>query len=86
MKFNVSALAMTAAFIWGGAMLIVATANLIWPDYGNAFLQLIASIYPGYQPGGGVGSVILGTLYALADGAIGGALFGWLYNALAGKA
>jgi hypothetical protein len=30
----------------------------------------------------GVGSVVTGTLYALVDGAIAGAIFGWLYNLL----
>ena len=83
MRLNVTALALTAGLFWGAALLIVAAANLIWPGYGRAFLDLAASLYPGYSPGGGVGSVITATLYALVDGAIGGALFGWLYNVLA---
>ena len=52
-------------------------------EYGQAFLQLCASIYPGYHPGTGFGSVLIGTLYALVDGAIGGAIFGGLYNRFA---
>ena len=83
MRLNVTALALTAGLFWGGAVLIVALANLVWPGYGRAFLDLCASIYPGYRPGFGVGSVITGTLYGLVDGAIGGALFAWLYNLLA---
>lgn len=83
MKFNITALALTAGLIWGGAILVVSLANLIWPGYGQAFLDLIGSIYPGYHPGSGIGSVIAGTLYALVDGTIGGAIFGWLYNLLA---
>jgi len=82
MKFNVKSLALTAGLFWGVAILIVALANLIWPPYGRAFLDLSASIYPGYRPGTGFGSVITGTLYALVDGAICGALFAWLYNLL----
>jgi hypothetical protein len=62
---------------------MVALANLIWPSYGRAFLELAASIYPGYQPGSGLGSVITGTLYGLVDGAVSGAVFAWLYNVLA---
>lgn len=80
MKFNITALALTAGVIWGGAMLVVTSANLIWPSYGQTFLDLIASIYPGFSPGSGVSSVIVGTIYGLVDGAIGGAIFGWLYN------
>ena len=34
MKFNITALALTAGLIWGGAMLVVTSANLIWPSYG----------------------------------------------------
>lgn len=83
MKFNITALALTAGLIWSGAILMVGLANLIWPGYGQAFLTLIASIYPGYHPGSGFGSIIAGTLYGLVDGTIGGAIFGWLYNLLA---
>lgn len=83
MRFNVTALTLTSGLFCGAAILIVASANLIWPSYGRTFLDLAASIYPGYQPGAGVDSVITGTLYGLVDGAIAGALLGWLYNLLA---
>jgi hypothetical protein len=83
MKFNVIALASTVGVLWGGAVLIVAVTNLIWPSYGRAFLELAASIYPGYRPGSGMGSVITGTLYGLVDGAGGGAVFAWFYNLVA---
>lgn len=82
MRFNVVALAVTAALFWGGAMLVVATAALVWPSYGRTFLEVVASIYPGYHPGPSIGSVITGTLYAVVDGAVGGAVFAWLYNLL----
>ena len=82
MRLNVIAFSVTFGLIWGGAILVVATANLIWPDYGRAFLELAAAIYPGYQPGPSIGSIVTGTLYGLVDGAIGGAVFAWLYNLL----
>jgi hypothetical protein len=82
MKLHVTALALTAGLLWGGAILVVALANLAWPEYGRAFLDLAASIYPGYRPGTGIGSVITVTLYGLVDGTIGGAIFAWLYNLL----
>jgi len=80
MRINVIALSVTAALFWSVAIFVVGLANLIWPGYGVAFLEIVASIYPGYHPGMGFGSVITGTLYGLVDGAIGGAVFGWLYN------
>ncbi len=85
MRINVIALSVTAALFWSGAILVVAVMNLIWPGYGVAFLELVASIYPGYHPGTDMGSVITGTLYGFVDGAIGGAVFGWLYNYLSRK-
>lgn len=83
MQLNVVALGAAIGLVWGAAILIVASANLIWPPYGSAFVALAASVYPGYHPGSGIGSVISGTLYGLVDGAIGGALFAWLYNLFA---
>ena len=85
MRFNVIALSLTAGLLWGAAILIVASANAIWPSYGVAFLELASSIYSGYDPGPGIGSIITGTLYGLVDGAIAGAVFGWLYNFLSRK-
>jgi hypothetical protein len=79
MKIDVIALSLAFGLFCGLAILIVASANLAWPGYGRDFLDLAASLYPGYRPGG-AGSVITGTLYGLVDGAIGGAVFGWIYN------
>jgi hypothetical protein len=43
----------------------------------------MASIYPGYHANHSIAQVVIGSLYAAADGLIGGAVFGWLYNWLA---
>ncbi len=83
MRFNVTALALAVGLIWGAAILVVTSANQIWPGYGRAFLDLVASIYPGYHLGPGAGPIVTGTLYGFVDGAVGGAVFGWLYNFLA---
>ena len=80
MRLNIRALGFGFGIVWGGAILFVGIANLIWPDYGVACLQLAASIYPGYDATGSVGQVIVGTLYGLLDGFVGGLIFGWLYN------
>ena len=86
MKLNIKALALTAGILWALALLLVGAANLMWSGYGVVFLQLMASIYPGYHATGSVGDLIVGTLYALVDGAICGLVFGWLYNLFVGKA
>lgn len=83
MTLNIKALTLTGAVLWGGCFLLVGLANLVWPSYGHAWLELGASIYPGYQGPGGFGSVIVVTLYAVLDGAVCGAILGWVYNAFA---
>jgi hypothetical protein len=85
MRINVIALSVTAGLFWGAAIFMVASAHSIWPSYGGAFLEFSSSIYPGYDPDPGIGSIFMGTLYGLVDGAIGGAIFGWLYNFLSRK-
>ena len=85
MKLNLKALSITCAIIWGALMLIVGLANLVWPNYGKEFLGVVASIYPGYQAIPSLGEVIVGTLYAVVDGFIGGLVVGWLYNLLAAR-
>jgi hypothetical protein len=81
MRLNITAMSMASGLLWGASILIIAAANLIWPGYGQAFLQLCGSIFPGYRPG----TVVTGTIYALVDGVIGGAIFGWLYNLFAAR-
>jgi len=80
MRLSVIAVSIASALLWGGAILLVAAAHAAWPGYGRAFLDLAASVYPGYQATSSVGSVLTGTLYGLVDGAVGGAVFAWLYN------
>jgi len=83
MKLDVKAFAITAGLLWAAAVFLVGIGNLVVPGYGGAFLELIASIYPGYVALPSFGRVIVGTLYALVDGAIAGLAFAWLYNRLA---
>jgi len=85
MKFAIRPLTLTCAILWGGSVFLCGTANLLWPPYGETFLQLLDSIYPGYDASPSFSSVIIGALYAVLDGAVGGLIFGLLYNLLAGK-
>lgn len=66
--------------LWAMTVFGAGILNLRWPGYGAAFLDAVKSIYPGYAGVSGFGGVIVGTLYALVDGAVGGAIFAWLYN------
>jgi hypothetical protein len=82
MKLSIKKFALSCSIIWGLAIFIVSSANMMWPDYGNDFLTIIASIYPGYEAMNGFKSIIIGTLYAFVDAAIAGAIFAWLYNTI----
>ena len=83
MKLSVKGLAMASGILWGVAMLVMGLANLIWGGYGQQFLQLMASVYPGYHATRSIAEVIVGTLYGAVDGFIDGAVFAWLYNQFA---
>jgi hypothetical protein len=85
MKLDIKALALATGFLWGLAVLSTALANLIWPEYGRAFLDGLASVYPGYHAGRTVTDVLVGTGYALVDGGFGGGLLGYIYNCLSGR-
>jgi hypothetical protein len=80
MKLSVKGLALASAILWGTAMLSMGLANLIWSNYAQQFLQLMASVYPGYHTSRSFTDVVVGTLYGAADGLAGGAVFAWLYN------
>jgi hypothetical protein len=84
MKLDVKAAAITVGVLWGLlVMLPVGMANLIWPPYGQGFLDVMASLYTGYKATASVGQVMIGTGYGLVDGAIAGAFVAWVYNRLA---
>lgn len=82
MKLDPKALAYASATVCGLAVLIIGLWNLRDPEYGKEFLQLLASVYPGYTAEASLDSVLIGTGYALVKGAAVGWLFGWLYNRL----
>jgi len=80
MKLSIKGLALASGILWGLAMLGMGLANLIWANYGQLFLQTMASAYPGYHATRSIAEVIVGTLYGFVDGLIAGAVFAWLYN------
>ena len=81
MRLSAMALAITGAIVWGVyGMGGTALLNLIWPPYGEHFLITMSSVYPGYHATRSIGEVLVGAGYGAVDGAVGGLLFGWIYN------
>jgi hypothetical protein len=83
MKRSLGALAITVAILWGGAVLGCGMMDQIWPSDGVAFLQVVSSSYPGYHATSSLGSVVIGMISAILDGAVCGLLFGWFSNCFA---
>ncbi len=85
MKLDIKGVAIALGLVWGFlAMFLTGLANLVWPGYGQSFLNVMASLYPGYAATANIGQVLVGTVYGLVDGAVAGAVFAWLYNRFAG--
>jgi len=82
MKLNVLAFALACGIIWG-LMLFVVTWWVVAFDGATGDRTIIGLVYRGYNisPAGS----FIGLVWALADGFIGGAIFAWLYNLLAGR-
>lgn len=85
MQLSVKGLALACGITYALAMLGGGLMALVWPEWGARFMDLAGSLYPGVGDVG-FGSAIVAALYALIDGAIGGAIFAWLYNRFAGVA
>lgn len=85
MQLSIRGSAVAAALLWGGALLVLGLANLASPSYGMSFLQVISSVYPFFHASRTLGDIVIGTLDGLADGAIAGLLFAWLYNFFGGR-
>lgn len=80
MKFDEKGLALACAILWGAVMLFMGVANMVWSGYGQEFLKMMASVYPGYHAVAKLSQVVTGTLYGILDGLVGGFVFAWLYN------
>lgn len=78
MKLNLKALSLSSGLVWAGAVFLT-TLLSVPTGYGKEFLNVIASIYPGYSISW-AGSII-GLLYAFVDGFISALIFGLIYNA-----
>lgn len=80
MTLSLKAMIIAGALFKAVVFLFISLMNLILRPYGGAYLAILSSLYPGYDPVSGPIGMIVGTLYSLLAGALGGLLFGGLYN------
>jgi len=82
MRLNVKAFALTCALVWCFGLFAL-TWWIIAFDGASGERTLIGQLYRGYTltPTGS----LIGLVWAFFDGLVGGAVFAWLYNLLAGR-
>jgi hypothetical protein len=80
MKLDVKAFALAAGLLWGGSVCF-ATLWLLARGYDGALISRLDHFYVGYSYS--YAGALIGLVWGFLDGAIGGALFAWLYNKLA---
>jgi hypothetical protein len=82
MKLNVKAFSLTFGLFWGLGLFLL-TWWIIAFDGTSHDVTFISRCYRGYSisPAGS----LIGLVWAFFDGAIGGAIFAWLYNLLVSK-
>jgi hypothetical protein len=82
MRLDVKAFAITCSLVWGFGLFFL-TWWVILFDGATGEPTLIGRLYRGYTISP-LGSVI-GLVWALADGFVGGLVFAWLYNRIAAR-
>ncbi len=82
MKLNIKAFALSCGIMWGLGLFLL-TWWLIAFDGATGEPTFIGKLYRGYTISP-IGSVI-GLIYAFFDALIGGAIFAWLHNKIAGS-
>jgi hypothetical protein len=77
MKLNIKAFSLAFGLIWGLGLFCL-TWWIIAFDGATGEATIIGQVYRGFNisPTGS----LIGLVWAFADGAIGGAIFAWLYN------
>ncbi|MFQ6085174.1 MAG: bacteriophage holin [Candidatus Bathyarchaeia archaeon] len=70
-------LGLAAGIFWGVSMLVMTLVS-VYTGYATAFLNGMASIYPGYAIS--LTGSLIGLVYGLLDGFVDLYLVAWLYN------
>jgi len=79
-KLNVKALGLACGLLWGGTILIMGIIDTL-STWGDAWGQMLASIYLGYTPT--ISGSIVGGIWGFVVAGISGSILAWLYNKIA---
>lgn len=79
MKIDTKRIAMTGGIIWAVALFLTTLAGVFF-GYARVFLEVVASIYPGFSIS--IAGSIIGLIYGFFDVFIGVYIFAWIYKKL----
>jgi len=82
MRLNTKAFALTCGVFWGLTILLV-TAWLLLFGFEGTIMQQLDHFYFGYSVS--LLGAVVGAVWGFVDGCIGGFVFAWLYNRIAGE-
>jgi hypothetical protein len=74
------ALSLATGFLFSVLTFLIGLGGLASPGYGSGWLDVAASIFPGYANGGTIVDLIVGALYAFVFGVVVGWSIAYLYN------
>ncbi|MFH1783423.1 MAG: bacteriophage holin [bacterium] len=80
-RLNVKALAIALGSAWAFIIFCVGITSIL--GWGNAFVEMMSSVYIGYKPG--ILGAFIGIPWGFFDGAVCGLIIAWVYNKVAGK-
>ena len=83
MKLNVLAVGLACGLIWGLGLFIITWWIIMFDGQQAGETLVLGLIYRGYEVTT-MGSVV-GLVWGFFDGLVGGMIFAWLYNLLAGR-
>ena len=77
-SLNPKAVAIACAATCAVGVLLLALISMIHGSYGNTLISIVSTVYIGYD--NTIPGAILGSIWALVDGGIGGYIFALIYN------
>ncbi len=81
-SLSVKAFSVSLGIVWATCVFLVGLINLLVPSFGLTFLWFVSSVSPGFNADPNLLSVLIGTVYALLEGCLAGAMIAWIYNAV----
>lgn len=75
-KLDPKALAFAIGISWASGIFFLGILSMF--GIGNHIVEIISNVYIGYSST--VKGIIIGTIWAFLDGAIGGLIIAWIYN------